>query len=195
MTPAERFATCRVARLATAGPDGLPHLVPIVFALVGDVLHTAVDGKPKRTRRLKNPTYQGPTPAFWRRCDAICGEKSWVMHGVAPDLKGRPLQVFTAGHGTAPARFLDVEIGAHELMPKLYADGDPIPRVDHPDAHLLTKRRSSSISLAQPVSENEDEDEEEEDIGEAATSPPVVLKKKTKKKKRAIRGARKRNRK
>jgi len=53
MTPAERFATCRVARLATAGPDGLPHLVPIVFALVGDVLHTAVDGKPKRTRRLK----------------------------------------------------------------------------------------------------------------------------------------------
>lgn len=53
VTPAERFATCRVARLATAGPDGVPHLVPIVFALVGDVIHTAVDGKPKRTRRLK----------------------------------------------------------------------------------------------------------------------------------------------
>ncbi|MCU7727936.1 TIGR03668 family PPOX class F420-dependent oxidoreductase [Actinoplanes sp. KI2] len=53
MTPAERFAGCRVARLATAGPDGVPHLVPIVFALVGDVIHTAVDAKPKRTRRLK----------------------------------------------------------------------------------------------------------------------------------------------
>ncbi len=52
-TPAERFATVRVARLATAGPDGAPHLVPIVFALVGDVIHTAVDGKPKRTRRLR----------------------------------------------------------------------------------------------------------------------------------------------
>jgi PPOX class probable F420-dependent enzyme len=31
----------------------VPHLVPIVFALVGDVIHTAVDGKPKRTRRLR----------------------------------------------------------------------------------------------------------------------------------------------
>jgi PPOX class probable F420-dependent enzyme len=27
--------------------------VPIVFALVGDMIHTAVDGKPKRTRSLK----------------------------------------------------------------------------------------------------------------------------------------------
>ncbi|MBB4743858.1 PPOX class probable F420-dependent enzyme [Actinoplanes octamycinicus] len=53
MTPAERFASVRVARLATVTPDGAPHLVPIVFALVGDVLHTAVDGKPKRHRRLR----------------------------------------------------------------------------------------------------------------------------------------------
>ena len=53
MTPAERFATARVARLATVTPGGAPHLVPIVFALVGDVIHTAVDGKPKRTRRLR----------------------------------------------------------------------------------------------------------------------------------------------
>ncbi|KUL41109.1 TIGR03668 family PPOX class F420-dependent oxidoreductase [Actinoplanes awajinensis] len=53
MTPAERFGTVRVARLATVGTDGAPHLVPIVFALVGDVIHTAVDGKPKRHRRLQ----------------------------------------------------------------------------------------------------------------------------------------------
>ena len=53
MTLAERFAGCRVARLATAGPGGVPHLVPIVFALAGDVIHTAVDEKPKSTRRLK----------------------------------------------------------------------------------------------------------------------------------------------
>jgi PPOX class probable F420-dependent enzyme len=56
MTPAERFATARVARLATVGPDGAPHLVPVVFALVGDVIHTAVDGKPKRHRRLRRLT-------------------------------------------------------------------------------------------------------------------------------------------
>lgn len=43
----------RVARLATAGPDGRPHVVPICFALHGNTLYTAVDEKPKRTRRLR----------------------------------------------------------------------------------------------------------------------------------------------
>ncbi|WP_249998070.1 TIGR03668 family PPOX class F420-dependent oxidoreductase [Actinoplanes sp. M2I2] len=54
MTPAELFATVPVARLATVGPDGAPRLVPIVFALVGtDVIVSAVDHKPKRTRALR----------------------------------------------------------------------------------------------------------------------------------------------
>lgn len=43
----------RVARLGTTGPDGRPHLVPIVFALVDDALYTCVDDKPKSTRRLR----------------------------------------------------------------------------------------------------------------------------------------------
>lgn len=42
-----------MARLATADADGRPHVVPIVFAVVGDVLWTAVDDKPKRTRELR----------------------------------------------------------------------------------------------------------------------------------------------
>jgi PPOX class probable F420-dependent enzyme len=41
-----------VARLATIRPDGSPRVVPICFALDGDTLYTAVDEKPKRTRRL-----------------------------------------------------------------------------------------------------------------------------------------------
>ncbi|MET0701262.1 MAG: TIGR03668 family PPOX class F420-dependent oxidoreductase [Mycobacterium sp.] len=48
-----RFTAAPVARLATAGADGAPHLVPIVFALAGDTIYTAVDGKPKSTRRLR----------------------------------------------------------------------------------------------------------------------------------------------
>ena len=55
-----RFAAARVARLATVTPDGRPHLVPIVFALVrggtgdaGDVVYSAVDGKPKRSQALQ----------------------------------------------------------------------------------------------------------------------------------------------
>ncbi len=43
----------RVARLATVGPDGRPHVVPICFVLRGDRLWTAVDEKPKRTRELQ----------------------------------------------------------------------------------------------------------------------------------------------
>ncbi|HEY0346051.1 MAG TPA: TIGR03668 family PPOX class F420-dependent oxidoreductase [Solirubrobacteraceae bacterium] len=53
----ERFATARVARLATIGHDGGPHIVPVVLALDGDRIYHAVDSKPKRTtalRRLDN---------------------------------------------------------------------------------------------------------------------------------------------
>jgi PPOX class probable F420-dependent enzyme len=42
-----------VARLATTDPDGRPHLVPIVFALEGDTLYSAVDRKPKRSTKLR----------------------------------------------------------------------------------------------------------------------------------------------
>ena len=48
-----RLASARVARLATTDPDGRLHLVPIVFALENDTLYTAVDRKPKRSRRLR----------------------------------------------------------------------------------------------------------------------------------------------
>lgn len=47
-----RFATGRVAVLATLGPDGTPALVPIVFEVVGDRVVTAVDPKPKRSPNL-----------------------------------------------------------------------------------------------------------------------------------------------
>ncbi len=50
---ADEVARARVARLATLDADGRPHVVPIVFALVGDTLYSAVDGKPKRSRTLR----------------------------------------------------------------------------------------------------------------------------------------------
>ncbi|MEV8392616.1 TIGR03668 family PPOX class F420-dependent oxidoreductase [Streptomyces sp. NPDC056650] len=49
----EQFARARIARLATVGARGRPHLVPAVFALTGDTLAFAVDHKPKRSTRLK----------------------------------------------------------------------------------------------------------------------------------------------
>lgn len=48
-----RLAAARVARLATVRPDGGPHLVPVTFALVGDVVWSAVDDKPKSSRKLQ----------------------------------------------------------------------------------------------------------------------------------------------
>ena len=48
-----RLSAARVARLATLDDDGRPHLVPIVFALDGDTLYSAVDRKPKRSRTLR----------------------------------------------------------------------------------------------------------------------------------------------
>jgi PPOX class probable F420-dependent enzyme len=48
-----RVAPAAVARLATIDERGRPHLVPVCFALEGDVLHSAVDEKPKRSRLLK----------------------------------------------------------------------------------------------------------------------------------------------
>ena len=51
----ERFATARVARLATTDGKGNPHLVPICFALdeTSTTIYSAVDAKPKTTPDLK----------------------------------------------------------------------------------------------------------------------------------------------
>ncbi len=49
----QRFAGARVARLATMSAEGQPHIVPITFAVDGDVIYTAVDSKPKSTPRLR----------------------------------------------------------------------------------------------------------------------------------------------
>jgi len=54
--PKTRFATARIARLATVTAAGRPHLVPVVFGLAGNVVYTAVDGKPKSTQQLRRLT-------------------------------------------------------------------------------------------------------------------------------------------
>jgi PPOX class probable F420-dependent enzyme len=41
----------RVGRLATADAAGMPHVVPICYAVVGDKFYFVVDEKPKRSRR------------------------------------------------------------------------------------------------------------------------------------------------
>ena len=63
----------------------------------------------KLGRMLKNPSYTGITPEFWRSCDAVCRE--WRLWGVTNCGKGEPAQGMHVGHGAAPARFRNVQVG------------------------------------------------------------------------------------
>jgi TldD protein len=60
---------------------------------------------------VKNATYTGITPQFWGSCDAICNADHWNVWGTPNCGKGQPGQVAHTGHGTAPARFRNVQVG------------------------------------------------------------------------------------
>ena len=101
----QRFATAAVARLATIGPAGQPHLVPITFALDGGHVYTAVDAKPKTTtnlRRLRN-IRRDPRVAvladhyeadwdrlWWARADGLASILGEPAH------RARPLELLAA---------------------------------------------------------------------------------------------------
>ncbi len=64
---------------------------------------------------VKNPTYTGITPEFWRSCDAVCNQDHWIAFGLPNCGKGEPMQVAKTGHGAAPARFRNVRTGVGAL--------------------------------------------------------------------------------
>ncbi|HEY9712446.1 MAG TPA: TldD/PmbA family protein [Chroococcales cyanobacterium] len=67
--------------------------------------------KGKLAGLVKNPSYGGITTEFWNSCDAICGEDEYVHWGLPNCGKGQPCQTMWTGHGAAPARFRNVQIG------------------------------------------------------------------------------------
>ena len=67
--------------------------------------------KGKRGAMLKNCTYQGITPQFWRSCNAVCNQDHWALWGVVNCGKGQPGQRAEMSHGAAPARFRNVTVG------------------------------------------------------------------------------------
>lgn len=94
MTPSEareRFAAQRVARLATVGDDGQPHVVPIVFAVAGDTVYSAVDQKPKRTTALRRLANVEANPAVSVLVDHY--EEDWDrLWWARADGRGRVLE-------------------------------------------------------------------------------------------------------
>ena len=92
-----------VARLATLGEDGAPHLVPIVFAAHNARLWSAVDGKPKSQRplvRVRNierdarvsllvDHYDADwTRLFWLRADGVASVLRPAGAGADPEVAG-----------------------------------------------------------------------------------------------------------
>ena len=65
----------------------------------------------KLGRMLKNCTYTGITPQFWGSCDAVCNQDHWAVWGTPNCGKGQPSQIAHTGHGAAPARFRNVQVG------------------------------------------------------------------------------------
>jgi TldD protein len=65
----------------------------------------------KLTQLYRNPNYTGITTEFWGSMDAVAGREDWVLWGTPNCGKGQPGQVARTGHGAAPARFRDVQVG------------------------------------------------------------------------------------
>jgi len=62
-------------------------------------------------RLYRNASYAGVSPGFWASLDAVCSAAEWRLHGLLNCGKGEPGQIMAVSHGTAPARFRDVEVG------------------------------------------------------------------------------------
>lgn len=84
LPPAEardRLAASAVARLGTVDAEGRPHLVPCCFVLDGEVVYSAVDGKPKRSpnlQRLANVLIHPDTTLLVDHYEADWSRLWWV---------------------------------------------------------------------------------------------------------------------
>lgn len=72
----------RLGHLATADASGIPSVVPVCFALDADTLYTALDDKPKLTRRPRRirDLEENSRAAFIADCyDEDWSRLGWVM--------------------------------------------------------------------------------------------------------------------
>jgi PPOX class probable F420-dependent enzyme len=104
----DRVAGARHAVLATITPDGRPHAVPIVFALDGDQLITAVDAKPKSTRdlqRLRNLRVRPQAAVLAEHYDEDWSLLWWVRVDVEAELVEEPAERVRTGAGLLARRY------------------------------------------------------------------------------------------
>ena len=82
----------RVAHLATADAHGVPHVVPVCYALLDETIYITIDEKPKRRdrplKRLRNITENPAVAVTVDRWDEDWSRLAWVMlHGNAEILE------------------------------------------------------------------------------------------------------------
>jgi PPOX class probable F420-dependent enzyme len=131
----KRVESARVARLATTDPDGSPHLVPIVFALEGNTLYSAVDAKPKRSRRLRRIENARERPDVTVLVDHYDDDWSrlwWVR------LRGRARVLDDGDEAERAIRLLSEKYSQYEDVPP----GHPVLAID-----ILEWRAWSAASL------------------------------------------------
>jgi PPOX class probable F420-dependent enzyme len=73
----------RVAHLATADADGVPHVVPVCYAVAGTTLYVTIDEKPKRhdvpLKRLRNIMANPAVAVAVDRWDEDWTRLAWTM--------------------------------------------------------------------------------------------------------------------
>jgi TldD protein len=79
------------------------------FQFATEAAWEIVDGE--RRGLVRNASYSGTTPDFWRGLDAVCSPSEWRMWGLTNCGKGEPGQAMRVSHGAAPGRFRDVQVG------------------------------------------------------------------------------------
>jgi len=64
----------------------------------------------KITTQLRDVAYQSNTPEFWKSCDLLGGQSTYLLGGAFSDGKGQPTQTNSVSHGCPIARFARVNI-------------------------------------------------------------------------------------
>jgi TldD protein len=62
------------------------------------------------TTQLRDLAYQSNTPEFWKACDMLGGQSTYLLGGAFSDGKGQPMQVNSVSHGCPIARFARVNV-------------------------------------------------------------------------------------
>jgi len=79
------------------------------FQFGGEIGYLIKNGK--IAGKVKNPTYTGVTPEFFRNCTGVAKVTEWQLTGTPNCGKGEPPQTMHVGHKVSYARFSNVKVG------------------------------------------------------------------------------------